>query len=372
MTAAATRATAHQAGSSTGGGGKKKVVTPTGTAAGKGNPGTNGGLTAGYAPLDKRMTVDKNVVDELLLVCGVIGTETESTDAAAGQKCIVPVTDCLNWLQDLQRALRRDDDLYRPISTLLGDWKVVQKKLLPLVLSCRYDTSMVLTVCKILVILTKPLAENTIRAGRMVVDTKNTPELYVLVFARAALNCVPGHAIHISLPFRLSLPTTPPRCSVMYVCVCMRSVVKEQIRLRENALKQAETLMEYKRAICRHSSHLATSAQQLRKKKGNSGGGDGILSIFVSLLAEPLSRTGTARTETDHLTIELVLHLFRNLLSAEPILHSSAESAYRATQLHNELIAILERELVLEILLVLGADLVSAADSSMSSINGML
>jgi len=130
-----------------------------------------------YTSLDRRMTVDRNVVDELLLVCGVIGTETENNE-------IVPVTDCLNWLQDLQRALRRDDDLYRPISLLLGDWKVVQQKLLPLVLSCRYDTSMVLTVCKILVILTKPLSDNTVRAGRMVIDTKK-PQEYVLFDAGA-------------------------------------------------------------------------------------------------------------------------------------------------------------------------------------------
>jgi len=118
---------------------------------------------------DKNLQVDKNIVDELLLVCGVIGT---TVDKKNGQERIVPVTDCLNWLQDLQRALRRDEDLYRPISLLLGHWKVVQQKLLPLVVSCSYDTAIVLTVCKILVILTKPLAENTVRAGRMVIDPK--------------------------------------------------------------------------------------------------------------------------------------------------------------------------------------------------------
>ena len=112
------------------------------------------------------MQVSKNVVDELLLVCGVIGT-TEGDQ-------FVPVTDCLNWLQDLQRALRRDEDLYRPISLLLGQWKVVPQKLLPLVMTCRYDTPLVLTVCKILVILTKPLADNTVRAAQMVIDTKRT------------------------------------------------------------------------------------------------------------------------------------------------------------------------------------------------------
>ena len=42
--------------------------------------------------LDLRMTVEKDVVDELLLVCGVIGTTTEGDE-------LVPVTDCLNWLQ---------------------------------------------------------------------------------------------------------------------------------------------------------------------------------------------------------------------------------------------------------------------------------
>jgi hypothetical protein len=152
--------------------------------------------------LSKRMAVDKNVIDELLLVCGVIGTAVSSSSSFAseggggggdrpGQQhhhhhqpeprgdLLVPVTDCLNWLQDLQRALRRDDDQYRPISLLVGDWRVVGQKLLPVALSCRYDAAIVLTVCKILVILTKPLAENTKRAGRMVIDTKKMPPEYV-------------------------------------------------------------------------------------------------------------------------------------------------------------------------------------------------
>lgn len=130
-----------------------------------------------------RMTVDKKIVDELLLVCGVIGTTVTTASTASPMRSsmsssskqrLIPVTDCLNWLQDLQRALRRDDDSFRPISLLLGQWKVVPQKLLPLVISCRYDTAIVSTVCKILVILTKPLAENTKRAGRMVIETKKT------------------------------------------------------------------------------------------------------------------------------------------------------------------------------------------------------
>jgi len=221
--------------------------------------------------LDRRMAVERNVVDELLLVCGVIGSSQGNE--------VIPVTDSLNWLQDLQRALRRDEDLYRPISLLLGKWKIVEQKLLPLMMTCRYDTPIVLTVLKILVILTKPLSENTIRAGQMIIDTAS--------------------------------PKSDP------------AIIAQQIKLRSNALEQAEQLMEYKRMVTFHPSHH-------QKKKNNKKGGDkskgspttGLLSIFVSLLAEPLSRSGASRTDTDHLTIELVLHLIRNLLSSQPLLNS--------------------------------------------------
>ena len=113
--------------------------------------------------------VDKAIVDELLLVCGVIGS---TTDHHSGK--IVPVTDCLEWLQDLQRVLRRDDDVYRPISLLLGQWRIVETKLLPLLLECKYDTSLVLTICKILVLLTKPLHIRTQHATTWNVQTKQT------------------------------------------------------------------------------------------------------------------------------------------------------------------------------------------------------
>lgn len=218
--------------------------------------------------LDHRMSVEKNVVDELLLVCGVIGTTTNSGNGNE----LVPVTDCLNWLQDLQRALRRDEDSYRPISLLLGKWKIVEQKLLPLVVTCRYDTPIVLTVLKILVILTKPLAENSQRAGQMIIDTVS--------------------------------PKSDP------------AVVSQQIKLRQNALSQAEQLMEYKRLITFHPSNY-------EKNKSKKNKGTGILSVFVSLLAEPLSKSGVSRTDADHLTIELVLHLIRNLLSAHPLLNST-------------------------------------------------
>lgn len=121
-----------------------------------------------HGPKNHHLTVNKEIVDELLLVCGVIGY-TEDSDS---QK-IVPVEDCYHWLQDLHRALRRDEDAYRPISLLLGQWKIVQQKLLPLVLSCRYDTPLVLSIVKILVILTQPMSEYAMNAGRLIIDTKS-------------------------------------------------------------------------------------------------------------------------------------------------------------------------------------------------------
>ena len=271
------------------------------------------GVSTMKTSLDRRMMVEKSVVDELLLVGGVIGTATN-----AGNR-IVPVTDCLNWLQDLQRALRRDEDLYRPISLLLGKWKFVEQKLLPLVLTCKYDTPIVLTVLKILVILTKPLAENTQRAGQMIIDT--------------------------------SSPKSDP------------AIVAQQIKLRGNALEQAEQLMEYKRMVTFHSSHYENNKRENKNKNkktgtnNNNNATDSILSVFVSLLAEPLSRSGASRTDADHLTIELVLHLIRNLLSAQPLLNTSAETSRQATQLHQDMIVLFEQQLVLDILLVVGQEM---------------
>ena len=126
------------------------------------------------------MTVDKQIVDELLLVCGVIGTTTTipSNDGDHHHNnvttTIVPVTDCVQWLQDLQRCLRRDDDVTRPISRLLHSWNIVVQKLLPLVVHTQYDSTLIITISKILVLLTKPLHVQTIRAGRMMIPASSS------------------------------------------------------------------------------------------------------------------------------------------------------------------------------------------------------
>ena len=231
--------------------------------------------------------VDKQVVDELLLVCSVIG----SHDNASGK--FVPVTDCLQWLQDLQRALRRDDDAVRSICLLVGDWKVVEQKLLPLCLACRYDTPLILTVCKILVMLTKPLSTAAQRAAVLPINTKNKAK---------------------------TLP----------------AVVQAQAQMRENALKQAAQLLEYKRV-------LTTQFAQF-------------FHVLVSLLAAPLAKA-RQRTQDEHLCIEIVLHLLRNILSAKPLLRHNADEHDQDAMTHHQLLQVLEEHLVLDVVCVLCADL---------------
>ena len=235
--------------------------------------------------------ISENIVNELLLIYSVIG----STDPVTNK--FVPVTDCLNWLQDLQRTLRRDDDITRNIALLLGSWQIVQKKLLPIVVACQYDSALVMTIVKLLVILTKPLSGGAQKAARLVIDVKKSKQKKI---------------------------------------VLTDAYKKEHARLKDNALDQAQRLLDYKAAFLDSKNR-------------------GALKIIVSLLTEPLARTGSARTETDHMTIELVLHLIRNLLSAGHVSESKKEDA----RLHQHMIALFQRELVLDIITMLAQDIES-------------
>eukprot|EP00970_Alexandrium_tamarense_P006237 scaffold1055_cov297-Alexandrium_tamarense.AAC.1 len=124
-----------------GGGGGSNVTPPSKQQQTK-KKRTNNITAAAARAKHPEMTVDKRIIDELLLVCGVIGSTTASAEGAtaadgsnnAASKGapnannapeFIPVTDCLNWLQDLQRALRRDHDQFRPIALLLGQWRIV-------------------------------------------------------------------------------------------------------------------------------------------------------------------------------------------------------------------------------------------------------
>lgn len=137
------------------------------------------------------------------------------------------------------------------------------------------------------------------------------------------------------------------------------SVIQEQIVLRENAIAQSDLLMEYKKMFVRHSSHHHAFQNQKDKKNksNNKSEGTGLLSIFTSLLAEPLSKMGSSRTSADHLTIELVLHLMRNLLSITPLnTFGSTEKAQHAAQLHREFLVLLEEEMVFDVLTCVGQE----------------
>lgn len=110
----------------------------------------------------------------------------------------------------------------------------------------------------------------------------------------------------------------------------------------------------------RHLSHQY--AFQNQKDKNNdtneyNSEGTGLLSVFTALLAEPLSKIGSSRTSADHLTIELVLHLIRNLLSITPLnTFGSTEKAQYASQLHREFLVLLEEEMVFDVLTCVGQE----------------
>ena len=119
--------------------------------------------------------------------------------------------------------------------------------------------------------------------------------------------------------------------------------------------------MEYKKIFVRHPSHQYAFQKNQKDKKDNNNNDDekindnnsegtGLLSVFTSLLAEPLSKMGSSRTSADHLTIELVLHLIRNLLSITPLnTFGSTEKAQYAAQLHREFLVLLEEEMVFDV-----------------------
>jgi hypothetical protein len=134
------------------------------------------------------------------------------------------------------------------------------------------------------------------------------------------------------------------------------SVIQEQIKLRENAIAQSDLLMEYKRMIVEHPSHRYAFLQPVKPSKSRNNGEPndnpeatkegGLLSIFTSLLAEPLSTTN--RSASDHLQIELVLHFVRNILSIQPMTWCT-EGKRENYKLSGELVVLLEKEMVLEV-----------------------
>ena len=70
-----------------------------------------------------------------------------------------------------------------------------------------------------------------------------------------------------------------------------------------------------------------------------------------------MAKQGGSRTGSDHMLIELVLHLIRNLLSITPIATSgSVEKAQQAAQLQRDLVIVLQEENALDAICQLSAE----------------
>ena len=186
----------------------------------------------------------------------------------------------MEWLHDLQRALRRDDDATREVAikvceyqciclsyhlissstyiytsspsvfqtsphnrTQLGKLKVVESKLIPLLIECRDDLELVVTLIKLFVMLTMPLSPMVKKWARLEVDPREA------------------------------------------------DIRVDAIRRRNAARAQVTHLLAMKRAF--------VNAE--------------VISVLVASMEEPLSQAGS-RSDEDKLVIELVLTLFRNVL----------------------------------------------------------
>ena len=102
--------------------------------------------------------LERGMLDELLLVCTFVGTRKVNDDESDVES-FVRGEDCVAWLQDLQRALRRDDGDARAVRTTVGAWDVLRSKLLPLAEQSGNDLVATRTLCKIFVLLTMPLSD---------------------------------------------------------------------------------------------------------------------------------------------------------------------------------------------------------------------
>ncbi|CCI48575.1 unnamed protein product [Albugo candida] len=94
------------------------------------------------------------MMNELLLICSNLGLVQTNSDETCNRAAIIKGEDCEEWIHDLQRAIRRDHEKKKLVCKQLGKWKIVQKKLLPLLLNHQHDWSLVFSILKILVMLT--------------------------------------------------------------------------------------------------------------------------------------------------------------------------------------------------------------------------
>jgi timeless len=208
-------------------------------------------------------TLDVDMVNELLLVCSNLGMLR--VPAEGGAPVLLRGENCINWVHDLQRAVRRDHAKHRLVAKQLGQWKILQKKLLPLLLNHQHDWALVFSILKVLVMLTMK----------------------------------------------------PPRDST-------------------NVAQQLKYLRQYKNEFLRRD----------------------VVPVLMTILVDPLSRKGSARTQQDFLNMEIVLTLLRNLLAIpneDPRFVTSTTAFF--SRLQEDLICTLHEENVYEMLLLFAQDI---------------
>ncbi|RLN50530.1 hypothetical protein BBJ29_008344 [Phytophthora kernoviae] len=210
--------------------------------------------------------LDAAMMNELLLVCSNLGMLRVQNEGEA--PVLMRGEDCEEWIHDLQRAIRRDHAKHRLVAKQLGKWKILQKKLLPLLVNHQHDWSLVFSILKVLVMLTmKPSRDST------------------------------------------------------------------------NIAQQLKYLRQYKHEFLRC----------------------GVIPIMMTILVEPLSRKGSARTPQDYLNMEIVLTLIRNLLAIpneDPRFVTSTTSYF--SHLQEDFICTLHEENVYEMILLFAQDIDSA------------
>ncbi|KAK1947588.1 Protein timeless [Phytophthora citrophthora] len=104
--------------------------------------------------------LDQDMMNELLLVCSNLGMLRVQVEGEA--PVLMRGENCVEWIHDLQRAIRRDHAKHKLVAKQLGKWKILQKKLLPLLVNHQHDWKLVFSILKVLVMLTmKPPRDST-------------------------------------------------------------------------------------------------------------------------------------------------------------------------------------------------------------------
>lgn len=92
----------------------------------------DGGAVSGKEP-----ELDRAMMNELLLVCSNLGMLRVQNEGE--EPVLMRGEDCEEWIHDLQRAIRRDHAKHKLVAKQLGKWKILQKKLVPLLVNHQHD-----------------------------------------------------------------------------------------------------------------------------------------------------------------------------------------------------------------------------------------